>query len=329
MAKSFIYGGTTAGASVTVYWYGTTSKPTIYDAASGSAIANPITVGPDGSWSFWVEDGHYTVVNGSSAGDMEIRPKAAGLEGFPAASDITVSPFMDSTETSLGPLVEKLLGGSLPLRGATLTDDLVLPKTSGVGIKVDTATPTFGWADIIGDVRPKTTGGGSPALETFIGGQTAAYCFLANDVIDFAWHIPHDYVPGTDLYVHIHWAHNGTNISGSFVVDVYSTYAKGHNQANFAAEKNVTITVPTPDLTTVPQYRHRIDEVQLSSNGGSATLLDSSLIEVDGLIICRMKATTIPTITGGSTKPFILFADLHYQTTGVMGTKQKAPSFYT
>lgn len=106
---------------------------------------------------------------------------------------------------------------------------IVLPKTSGVGIKVDPDNETYGWRDIIGNVEPKATGAGSPTRAVYIGGSTGQYAFIANDVCDFQFHIPHDYVPGTDVYFHVHWSHNGTAISGSAVFDIFYTYAKGHN----------------------------------------------------------------------------------------------------
>jgi hypothetical protein len=207
---------------------------------------------------------------------------------------------------------------------------LQLPKTSGLGIKVDsTGTPTFPWRDLIGDITPKTSGAGAPTLAAFRGGNVRAFFYSAGDDGDCVFHIPHDYVPGTDLFLHLHWAHNGTAISGSLVVDYYITYAKGHNQANFSAEVNRTLTVSTPDIATVPQYRHRVDETQISAASPAASQIDSDNIEIDGLILVRFETTTIPTITGGTTnEPAYFTIDIHYQSTN-MGTKAKAPDFYT
>lgn len=62
----------------------------------------------------------------------------------------------------------------------------------------------------------------------------------------------------------------------------------------------------------------------------SATQLDSALLEPDGEIDVYMVTSTIPTITGSATRnePYISFVDIHYQSREV-GTKQKAPDFYT
>lgn len=209
-------------------------------------------------------------------------------------------------------------------------DSLIIPKTSGIGLKVDNSAPTFPWRDLLGQIIPSPGGGSNPTLSTWIGGQVSAYSFTSGRKIDLlSLHIPHDYVPSTDVFIHLHWGHNGTAISGSFVVDFYSTYAKGHNQGtSFSSEVNSTLTISTPNISTIPRYAHSISEIQLSNSGGDSTHLNSLVLEPDGLILVAIVATTIPTITGGAPNaPFIFMSDLHYQSTG-MGTKQKAPNFY-
>jgi hypothetical protein len=219
--------------------------------------------------------------------------------------------------------------GKIPL---AKFDSLVLPKTSGSGSKVDTTTPTYGFRDLLGPIIPGVGGSVAPAFTTYRGGNAKAYAFDTGDKIDqIVYHIPHDYVPGTDIFMHPHWGHNGTAISGSLIIDWHSTYSKGHNQASqvFHAEKNLTQTISTPDVATFPQYGHFLNDIQMSVSGGSATLLDSDLFEPDGIIMVAMILTTKPTITGSaaSNLPYIFTADIHYQSTN-MATKAKAPDFY-
>ncbi len=206
-------------------------------------------------------------------------------------------------------------------------DFVIFDKASGSGMKVDLTSPTFGWKDLLGDVVPKTTGVGSPQLDTFRN-DVRWFDYAVGEDGDMVFHIPHDYVPGTDLYIHVHWGHNGTNISGSFDVRFHATYAKGHQQANFPADVEPHLVVSSLNITNTPQYHHRIDEFQLSTAGGSATQIDTSVIEPDGLIIIHYDVDVIPTITGGSGKPFIFAIDLHYQSTG-LATKNKSPNFYS
>ena len=235
----------------------------------------------------------------------------------------------DSLEVQSGGVVIVHSGGAIDVReGARIqsAESFTLPKAAGKGFKVDAEFPTFGWRDIIGNVHPKATGAGSPTRAAYAGANLGQYAFIANDVCDFEFHIPHDYVPGTDIYFHVHWSHTGTSISGNAVFDIYHAYAKGHNQANFPAEKNVAITYATTDIATTPAARHRIEEVIISGPAATATLVDRDDIEVDGLVLATLKLTTLPTIGGGG-KLFIHTCDLHYQSTN-MATKQRAPNFY-
>lgn len=223
-----------------------------------------------------------------------------------------------------------VVGGTLAVTGvSTMSDTIVLPKTSGKGIKVDTATPIFGWRDIIGNVQPKATGVGSPARSVYRG-NIGDYAFALNDVCDFMFHLPHDYAPGTDLYFHVHWSHNdGTSVTGNAVFTFYYAYSKGHNQAIFPAEKTLTLTYATTDLATTPQYRHRIEETAMTGATAGAVLTDRALIEVDGLVQGTLKLTGIPTFGAGG-KLFIHTCDIHYQSTGI-ATSQKSPNptFYS
>jgi hypothetical protein len=210
---------------------------------------------------------------------------------------------------------------------------IALPKTSGVGIKIkaDMGTPTYGWKDLVGFMLPDIAGAGAPTLSFWTNGATSGvrrFAFTTSDMIDCEFHVPHDYAPNTNIFIHYHWGHNGTAISGDQVVTYTAVYAKGHNQANFTAPVTLTSTYATTNIATTPQYRHRIEEIQLSAAGGAGGLLVTENIEVDGVIGVNFKMTTIPTITGGTpNRPFVLFVDLHYQSTQ-MSTKNKAPNFY-
>lgn len=190
-----------------------------------------------------------------------------------------------------------------------------------------------GWRDIIGDITPRALGGAAPAFTAFRGGNILSYAYDVNDVVDqIVFHMPHDYVPGTDIYLHIHWGHNGTAISGTFTTTVYATYCKGFNQSGnvFGAEITTTISEAVTSLTTHPKFSHNVKEVKLSTSGGSAALLDTDKLEVDGLIIVTLKVTAIPTITGSATSnlPYIFTSDIHYQSNSG-ATENKAYPFFT
>ena len=193
------------------------------------------------------------------------------------------------------------------------------------GIKVDPTEPTFGWRDIEGLVTPKTTGVGSPTRTAYAGGNVYDYAWIADDVSDFDYEIPHDYASGTDLYLFVHWSHTGSDISGTFGFTFYWHYAKGHGQDEFHAEKSTVLTTADLSITNTPQYRHRVTEVKMTTPGGDSNNTPTEDIEPDGMILGAGKLTTLPTVTGGDL--FIHSVDIHYQSTN-LGTKNKAPWFW-
>lgn len=184
------------------------------------------------------------------------------------------------------------------------------------------------WKDLIGNVVARGSGAGWPSFNNFIGTSVDAYSFSAGDAVHFFFHLPHDYAVGTDIHLHVHWGHNGTAISGTMQWDYECTYAKGHNQANFPTPVTGSISYVTTDIATTPRYRHRVDEIQLSSTTPSASQLDTALLEPDGIIMMHVDAAAIPTITGGTVnEPFLFTVDVHYQA-DIEGTKNKVPNFY-
>lgn len=209
-------------------------------------------------------------------------------------------------------------GGKLGLDGT-----VVLPKTASTGIQLDIASPTYPWADLLTQINVRGVGAPTDPTWNIFKGVMRAYQFSIGDFVWTFLHLPHDYLPGSDLYFHIHWAHSDPSVTtGDVTWEFITSVAKGHNQAAFSAEKTVTVT----QTASTVQYQHLIAEAQISSVGGSATLIDNALLEPDTLILIRSRLSA-NTMNGGP-EPFVFTADLHYQSTGV-GTKQKSPNFYT
>lgn len=208
------------------------------------------------------------------------------------------------------------------------TPYFVLPKESAkTGIGVEPATPTYPWHDILGEVTVKVTGVGTPTFATYQGNISQfRFSAITTDAVFINYHIPHDYVLGTDVHIHYHWSHIATTVTGGTVTwRCEPSYAKGHNQAAFSAPFNLDLS-PTASTT---QFQHMLSEVQLSTPGGGATQLNSSNLEPDGVIMVRisLQANNITVSSGGVPDPFLHFTDIHYQSTNI-GTKQKAPNFY-
>ena len=198
----------------------------------------------------------------------------------------------------------------------------MINKTSGIGIRVDLAAPTFGWRDLQGKVT-NSKGATKPSEITYRDGITQ-FQFGAGDDVELEYHIPHDYVPGTDIHLHVHWSHNSGSVTGGSIVLTYEiTYCKGHNQAAFPATVTGTIIGTASDV----QYRHIISEGQISAAAPEAGVqIDTDDLEPDGLLLCRIEMTT-NNMTGATPSPFIHEVDVHYQSTN-LATKQKVPDFY-
>ena len=250
--------------------------------------------------------------------------------------------------------ITSLSGGTATLTNisgttATLTDiyatgNVIVPKTSGKGIKVDTASPTFGWRDLLGDIKTRpAAGGGAAALPDYVAyrGSIYGYRFGTNAPNNHEheafveYHIPHDYVPGSDLFLHLHWSQIVVDTGGAAGVPGVSewfwdvTYAKGYGTAGGAADPFIApITTTCTQQGSTTQYGHMICEVQLSATTPSASQLDSDNIEVDGLLLVRVYRDPGSANDTLDQDTFVHFCDVHYQSTN-MATKDKNTPFYT
>lgn len=209
----------------------------------------------------------------------------------------------------------------------SLTDNgLVLNPSKGSGIYTNPASPALTFMETNGVFQPKTSGAGTPTLRQYRGGNAYEWSFAASDVVDITTNLPRDVASESTLDLHLHWSHNGTNISGTFTATYYYTYAKAYNQAVFHAEKQIEIAYNTVDITTTPQYKQRVDSSTLAIVGGSASRIDTADVEPCGIVMGRLIVTSLPTITGGYL--FIHAANILYQST-IIGTVAKIPPFYT
>lgn len=193
----------------------------------------------------------------------------------------------------------------------------VMPKDSGVGIKVDPAIPTWGWRDITSDIHVYSTGVNDPVLALYGATVLRQFSFSATieQEVFTAFHMPHDYVPGTDIYFHAHWSNAAaTPNTGNVVWGFDYSFAKGFNQAAFPALTSVTVTQACP----ATRYQHNIAETAAVTIAG---------LEVDGLILVRGYRKAADAADTCTDAVFLHTMDIHYQSTN-MATKGKAPSFY-
>ena len=260
------------------------------------------------------------LINGVSfdgTANITVTANASTLTGTSLNSTVT-----SSSLTTVGNLTTLHVDGLTTVRG-----NLDMQSAPTIGITLDNQ---HAWKDLIGDVAPKTGNALAASLKQFQG-DVYGWAHTSSSVGDLIYHLPHDYAPGTDLHLHVHWGHNGTAITGSFIVKFYVSYAKRTYPATpFSSPVVATLTVNSLNMTNSPRYCHRVDEIQLSQIGGSANLLNTSDIEVDGVISIHYAIDTVPSINGSdfSNLPYIQTIDIHMQSTGI-GTSRKDPGYYT
>lgn len=198
---------------------------------------------------------------------------------------------------------------------------MVLPGTSGSGVKLGIASPTSGWRDLTSDIIVRGSGPNDPSFVQYGASAFYQYQFSATTMqqVWLVYHVPHDYVPGTDIYFHAHWSNAvATPNTGNVVWGFEYTFAKGFNQGAFSGANPgsiITVTQACPST----RYQHMVAET---------TAVTISGMEVDGLILVRAYRDAAAAGDTCTDAVFLHTADIHFQSTGILTTKNKAPSFY-
>jgi hypothetical protein len=195
---------------------------------------------------------------------------------------------------------------------------LTLPKASGSGIKIDDAAPVWGWRDLLAEVDIRGTGINDPSFLVYGATTMRVLSFSATTMQEcfVVFHLPHDYVPGTAIYLHTHWSNAAaTPNTGNVMWSFDYSFAKGHNQQAFTAFTKISVTQASP----ATRYWHNIAETTAITIAG---------LEVDGLLMVRCYRDAANAADTCTDAVFLHTVDMHYQSTN-MATKNKAPSFYT
>lgn len=172
----------------------------------------------------------------------------------------------------------------------------------------------LGWKDLTSELVSRG-GSSAPALALFRG-NIYAYQFAANSVDQLysTFHIPHDYAPGTALYIHIHWADASASPTGVVRWGFEYAFAKGHGQEAFPVTRTVYV-----EQSATGSYKHMVAEISTGILGTAA--------EVDGLLLVRIFRDATH---ANDTCPAAVFAftcDVHYQSDRV-ATLNRSPNFY-
>lgn len=210
---------------------------------------------------------------------------------------------------------------SLPITdGVLVSSGAVIPQvlqTNGAGVVSWKDKVDQGWNDLTAELTVRGNASSAPVWEqigTLVG--INGYNFTINKECWAAFHIPHDYKPGGEIYIHVHWTSDGVDRRNvKWKIDY--TVAKGHNQSiggNF----------PLPETIYLEQscsgtaYRHMVTEMANSINISNA--------EVDSLILVHLKRVTNGA-TDNTDNVYGLTIDCHYQCDR-FSTPNRAPNFY-
>lgn len=214
------------------------------------------------------------------------------------------------------------IAGAETLTSKTLADPLIsgsvtLPKTAGMGLKVDTASPAFGWRDLTSSIEVRGVGVNDPTFAVYTGTVIRAYQFSASvmNEVFMVFHVPHDWVPGTAIFFHAHWS-NAAAVpnTGNVIWGFDYSFGKGFGQEAFPAVQTASVTAASP----ATRYLHNVSET---------TAVTIPTMEVDGLILMRGYRDAANVLDTCTDAVFLHTIDIHYQSTN-MATANKAPSFY-
>jgi hypothetical protein len=106
------------------------------------------------------------------------------------------------------------------------------------------------WKDLILPITSVGPGGSNPAATTLLG-NVQVYGFQTGDLIQGSFEIQHDYIEGTDLNVHVHWAPSTSN-TGAVVFNFEYTVA------NVGAVYPATTILNQPFTPSGVQAQHQL-----------------------------------------------------------------------
>lgn len=174
---------------------------------------------------------------------------------------------------------------------------------------------SIGWKDLIIPGEETRSGASAPAFTAIVGGIYKPLFHNAQiDEVHATWHMNHDYVIGTDVYMHVHWSPSTTN-TGVCRWGFEWSYARGYSLDAFTS----TTTTIIEQAASGVAGKHQIAE--------SAALTIPNL-ETDGLIIFRLFREgnhANDTFTGDS---WLLTCDIHYQAAHIATSDRNRESLW-
>lgn len=204
--------------------------------------------------------------------------------------------------------------------GDVVTTDLTAKNVyrtvgSGEGDKFGTETSSdWGWSDVTGDISVRGVAATDPTWTQISTGPLYAFAF---DVADYVWIqylMPHNIVPGSEMYFQAHWLASGTDTNTVKWQFDYA-YSDGYSRGAFDP---TGVTLTAEEAPTGTAYTHMTTESGLIA----------VTAEPSGILYARV-GRVANGATDNTDTIFLLEADVKYQSTGIPATKNRSPDFYT
>jgi len=173
---------------------------------------------------------------------------------------------------------------------------------------------TRGWRDMIGTITLPGTDIGDPVRENIGASGYKAYKFDIGKNYQIDYHLQHDFVLTSDVYLHVHWLTDGVDTHAVNWQFTYN-YARGFGQQAFSlAEPVVTIAEAPSGIA----FTHMTSEITVPISDPS--------FEPDGIMMVVLQRISNGGVDNAD-KVFVLTADAHYQTM-MPATKNRQPNFF-
>jgi hypothetical protein len=197
-----------------------------------------------------------------------------------------------------------------------LTDDsFVMQTAAGVTKKIKaTNMKLIGYEDVLFVPTEAPGGSTAPGLTTFRGNiKLATFGGTGTTVQEIfgAFHLPHTYVPGTDIYFHVHWSHIIAAPSGNVNWKMDYTFARGFGYEAFPAPTTIDLT-----QAAGTQYYHHLIE---------SSAITGTNLETDTIILARFYRDPADALDTFTENAYFLRADAHVQVDSRVTTGRTRP----
>ena len=218
-----------------------------------------------------------------------------------------------------------------PYELVELGDVAVVAPLHGQAVTYNTAGTNYQnqnllWKDLIGYIENPTGNPTDPPGYTVF--RTPHYSYSMRSTgptkMYFKFHPNHDWEPGLDFDLHLHFATNAAAETG--LASFNPTVSIAQIDGIFPVS-TVLAPIQHTFIGAGDQFKHKVIEVPFGRPGGGANLVDSDLVDVDSIIMLEIEYDDAVSTVAANDQIFVFQSDIHYQSYGSLGTFSKNPPF--